>query len=298
MKLFSIIFSLFVGTTYCFQLPNKNIKPVMQTHSKLNKVQSETKLNVHALNGFDIGIPINIFHNLFTNIHYGYDITNVKTTLLLFAIGYYTYGKDRYKDALEYEERPFETNKKELYDYILKNKSFYSDSYDIAAAVIFITLLFDKQNYVNNIPFLLFLATSEYYKDIKRNYGLFKSFYVSVMWTFACVVLPCVLHDHNYDILNYPMDYIPCLLTIFATSNLNDIKDIEEDKINGITTLPVAFGRTNTNMLVLVCLALSSLIFGMNEHYLDRPLINSFFELQNIGFSVIPYIIEENSKKK
>ena len=83
MKLFSIIFSLFVGTTYCFQLPNKNINPVLQTHSRLNKVQSETRLNVHALNGFDIGIPINIFHNLFTNIHYGYDITNVKTTLLL-----------------------------------------------------------------------------------------------------------------------------------------------------------------------------------------------------------------------
>ena len=118
------------------------------------------------------------------------------------------------------------------------------------------------------------------------------------MWTFACVVLPCVLHDHNYDILNYPLDYLPCLLTIFATSNLNDIKDIEEDKFNGIDTLPVLLGRENSNYLILICLAASSLIFGMNEHYYDRPILNSIFEIQNVGFSFIPFIFEEKNKKK
>lgn len=302
MNLFYVIFSLFVGSSLCFQNPKQNLrpiinKPLLQNKEVYNK-KSETKLNMYEVNGFDIGIPLNIFQNIFTSIHYGYDITTLKSTILLIAIGYYTYGKDRYKDALEYEKRPFETKKKGLYEFLLKNRRFYADSYNIALTLIVVTLLFDKENYTNSIPFITFLASSEYYKDIKRNFGAFKSLYVSIMWTFACVVLPCVLHDHNYDILNYPFDYLPCLLTIFATSNLNDIKDIEEDKFNGIDTLPVLLGRENSNYLILLCLAMSSLIFGMNEHYLDRPLVNSIFEMQNVGFAFIPFIFEEKNKKK
>lgn len=303
MKLFYIFFSLFTTSAYCFYPQKSNMvysdfrinKKISYNSNFINK-KNQIKMNLHELNGFDIGIPINIFQNLFTNIHYGYDISTPKSILLLFAIGYYTYGKDRFKDALEYERIPFPTKKEKLYNFLLSNKDFYAMSYDITLSLIIITLLFDYENYKNNIPFIVFLLSSEYYKDIKKNFGLIKSFYVSIMWTFACVILPCALHDHNYNILNYPLDYLPCILTIFATSNLNDIKDIEEDKFNGITTLPVLLGEDKTNILILLCLALSSFIYGTNEHYMDRPIINSLFELQNIGFSIVPFINEKKNK--
>ena len=293
MKIYSLIFSLYIGGVSCFQNINK-LKPITYKKTRSRPI---TNLNIHELNGADIGIPLNIFQNLFTNIHYGYDITTVKTTTLQFLIGYYTYGKDRFKDALEYEENQFETKKKSLYKFLIKNKNIYAESYNISLSLIIFLLLFDD-NYINNLPFIPLLLTSEYYKKIKESYGSFKSFYVSFMWTMSCIILPCVMHDNNFDILNYPLDYLPCFLSIFASSNLNDINDIEEDVENKIDTLPVLLGKENTNYLVLFCLSLSSLLYGINNHYIDRPIVNSLFELQNAGVAFIPYLNEKKSLKK
>ena len=99
------------------------------------------------------------------------------------------------------------------------------------------------------------------------------------MWTFSSIVLPCVLHDHNFSILHYPLDLLPPTLTLFATSNIADCKDIEEDKKDGIQTIPVVLGQNKSNMVSLF------------QHYLDRPLINSFIELQNAGTSFVPYFM-------
>ena len=50
------------------------------------------------------------------------------------------------------------------------------------------------------------------------------------MWTLSAVILPCVLYENDFSILKYPLDYLPCFLNILASSNLADVKDIEEDK--------------------------------------------------------------------
>ena len=109
--------------------------------------------------------------------------------------------------------------------------------------------------------------------------------------------MPCVLHDHDYSILSYPLDYLPCILTLFGLSNIIDLKDIKEDRENGIETIPVKYGMYNSSMISLFCLALSSLIFGLNEHYLDRPIINSINELQNAGMSFVPYFMLKDNFK-
>ena len=80
-------------------------------------------------------------------------------------------------------------------------------------------------------------------------------------------------------------------MTLFASSNIADCKDIEEDKKEGIQTIPVVLGQNKSNMISLFALALSSLLFGLNQHYLDRPIINSFIELQNAGTSFVPYFM-------
>ena len=261
----------------------------ISSNKLITKVQG-----VNSLNGIDLGIPLNILQNVFTNLHYGYDVTTIKIVILQFLIGYYTYGKDRYKDALEYNESPFKTDKLELYEYLLKYKNIYKLTYDISFLLITSILLFDDQGLVN-MPFVLLLLSSEFYKNLKKNLPYLKPFYVASMWTMSTVILPVVMHDNNYDILNYPMDYIPCALTMFASSNLLDIKDIKEDKENGINTIPVTYGKYFTYYIILISLALSSLLFGLNSHYLDRPLVNSLFEFQNSFLSVLPLFTEFNN---
>lgn len=253
-----------------------------------------TKLSmVNPLPGSDIGIPLNIFQNIYTNLHYGYDITTPKSIILQFLIGYYTYGKDRYYDALEYEKNKFETNKKNLYDYINNNKYLIYSTLNISYLTVVGLLLYDE-NFIYNIPFILLLESTNYYKQIKEKIGILKPFYISILWTMCSVILPCVLHDNNYDILYYPLDYIPCILTLFSLSNLVDSKDIVEDKENGIMTIPVKLGVYNSTMISLFALSLASLFFGLSEHYLDRPLINSLNEIQNAGLAYIAFNSTEN----
>ena len=245
---------------------------------------------IKPLNGIEVGIPLCIFTDIYTNIHYGYNIINPEILILQMLIGFYTYGRDRYKDALEDYSSESNQNKIDLYNVINNNKQLYLNTHFLTLSLIFAILI--KNNNLNCIPFVFLLFTTEYYKNLKYNFGYLKPFYVSFMWMISTIILPCVIHDNSFDIINYPMDYLPIILTIFSTSNLEDIKDINEDKINNISTLASNLGEENSIYLSLITLSIASLLFGINSHYLDRPLINSFFEFQNVGttLSLIPKI--------
>ncbi len=236
--------------------------------------------------GAELGIPLNIIQNVFTNLHYGHDVTGLKMILLQFLIGYYTYSKDRFEDAKEFRNSPYPTydEKIELYELLLNYESHFALSYDIVITIIVGLLLFDGSG-ITNLPFLLLLYSCEYYKDLKRIFPLLKPFYVSSMWTLSSVILPCVLYDHDYSILKDVNDYMPCFFTIFALTNIADIADVKIDRQNDIKTIPVTFGTDFTTSVSQVSLFLSSLLFAMNPHYLDRPLVNAGFELQNAALS-------------
>lgn len=263
--------------------------PTSKIHNPKNKFNM-----INPLPGSDIGIPINIFQNVYTNLHYGYDISNLKNFILPFLIGYYTYGGDRYRDAIEYQGKKYSTKKEELYNYILSNQDFIKSSLEITFGVILLVLITDE-NFLINLPFIGMLISTDYYKLIKQKNGLIKPFYISFLWTACSVFLPCVLHDHNYSIIKYPMDYIPCMLSIFSLSSILDLKDIEEDIENGVETFAVKFGKEKTVMISLFLLSMSSLLFGLNQHYLDRPLVNSLNEIQNAGLAFIPFLSSYNS---
>lgn len=263
------------------------------------------------LTGIDIGIPLNLIENLFTTIHYGENIVTFKQLLIQFLIGYYTYGKDRYIDAIEYKHNPklynITTKKENLYDTFNNNKIFYKLSYDITFSLITYLLLINTGAYnsentalqllnVEAMPFLLLLYTSEYYRELKRISPFIKPTYVSLMWTVSTIILPGYLYEHNYNILYDFKCYIPCMLSLFAVTNLADVKDLEEDTINNVKTIPVVFGIERTKMLIFISLVFSSLIFGLNQHYIDRPIINSLYEIQNIGVSLITQQIKNDTE--
>lgn len=283
-------------------LPCRKFISLRNRRVPFNRSNVITNLGGGELSGFSVGIPINIIDNIFTNLHYGYDITNIKTVFLQFLIAYYTYGKDRYKDSIEYFSNTYTednldtiiTNynitdeKFNLYSNLYSHKNEYLLSF-CGTFYLIVFLLLNDPYYLNNLPFTILLYSSEYYKQLKKYIPGIKPFYVSFMWTVSAVILPCLLYDHDYSIIGYPLDYLPCFFTLFASTNMADIPDMEEDKINNIKTLPVIFGKKNVIYIVLLSLSLSSYIFGTNEHYLDRPLINILFELQNIGLSIFAF---------
>lgn len=274
------------------------IKSFIKSKSNINDLRrynptriSHTKLySTEPLNGIEIGIPLNIFSNIYTHLHYGYDITSIKIILLQFLIGYYTYGKDRYNDAIQSNNNNVvvKEKKKKLYEDINQNKDLYSNTINFSLLCIISILLVDE-NYLKNIPFIFLLLTTEYYTQIKENIGVIKPFYIGIMWTISTLILPCVIQDDNYSILNYPLDYLPEILILFATSNLADIDDIEEDENNNIQTIPVKYGKENSLMITMLALSMSSLLFGINPHYIERPIINSIVEIQNILISYFAY---------
>lgn len=247
------------------------------------------------LPGLEIGIPITIFENIFTNLHYGHDIDLPYFLLLSCLIGYVTYGTDRYYDALDYKNSndtsAFSENKINLYNNILENEKF------IKYSLIFCNLIlvaFFKQNN-ETTPFILLLFISRFYKQIKEEFGLVKAPFIGAMWSIASIILPCVLYEHNYNILSDPSCYLPAFFALIAASNTADISDYDEDKRNNINTFPVQFGKENTIYLNLLLLFISSLLFGLNHNYLNRPIINSLFELNNLGVSLANFKISNAS---
>ncbi len=243
--------------------------------------------------GLDLGIPLNLLSTLFTDLHYGENRINLTLFLLQCCIGYYAYGKDRYKDALEYEESQavISSEKESLYRSLLYYRYVYRFTYCVSFYII-AAILYHEHDLVHTLPILALLYSTEYYKELKEYNATLKPFYVAFMWTFATVIMPCVLLDHNYDILYDVQSYIPCFLLLFASTNLADIKDKDEDEENGILTLPVQLGEVNTLKLVFASLATSSAMFGLHPHYLDRPLIHSLFELQNAALALLAMYVK------
>ena len=105
------------------------------------------------------------------------------------------------------------------------------------------------------------------------------------MWVFATVFIPCIVHDNNFNIIYDPLSYLPAFFNIFGSSNFADGKDINEDKENGIQTIPIKYGVLDLNILSIFCLFLSNLLYSCNHHYGERPLIDILFILQNVVIS-------------
>ena len=268
------------------------IKPTL---NRICRIKTSATMNdANLFTGFDIGIPLNIFSNIFTNLHYGYDITSPKSVLIQFLLGYYTYGKDRYNDAIEYIAEPlrYNSSKEELYNFIYENR----DKYNITLSLSFIAIIYilltsvsNKNDIVYNLPFIPLFYVNGEYKSFKPTLGEYKAIYIGIMWCLASLVLPCVLYEHNYDILNYPLDYVPCILTLFATSNFADNRDIDEDTSNGIMTIPVKYGIRTSNIISFIALVISSLSLIENPHFENRLWINGFVELQNFAVMGLLY---------
>ena len=254
--------------------------------STSNRFSKNTiKMIENPIPGVELGIPLSIFQNIFTNLHYGKDITSINSLFLQFCIGYFTYGSDRYLDSLDETELNNNNERKiKLYNTINKNKELILSLLVLSYTYIIYSLSLNQET----VPFIFLLLSTFKYKTFKKNFGEFKAIYIAILWVISSVIIPGIIYDHNYSIIFSPEDYVPGILTLFASSNYADSFDYNEDKENNIKTLPVLLGVDNSNKINLIALLLSSIIFGFNDNFQNRPIVNNLFEFQNLGlFSTI-----------
>ena len=294
-KQFIIIFLIYPSVS--FFIPNPKLPKTPTVSMSLSN-----KFLVNTIPGIEVSIPVLIYENIFTTLHYGYEIFDIKTFILVITCTYITYGFDRFFDSQEYfksVKHPQENkhklsykisnNKLKLYNYLNENKQQYN-------TILGISYLYNCIIFYDNIftqPFILLLTASIFYKYYKNKLGPFKSLYIGFMWSGITYFLPCILHDNNLNSLLYPLDYLPLILSLTSASNLADSKDIEEDRINNITTLPVLYGNKISNSLSSTTLLIASILIFINPNYQNNLLFNNIFLLQNLVTSCIPILMNQ-----
>ena len=78
--------------------------------------------------GFETGVPIVIYEDIFTRLHYNEHILNTELVEISVLLAFFAYGFDRLRDALEddtliNEDAITNNDKKEMYDTIRENKT-------------------------------------------------------------------------------------------------------------------------------------------------------------------------------
>ena len=163
------------------------------------------------------------------------------------------YGYDRYKDS----------------DTKILPESFYLGAISAAA------FLYAKDGLVEESITLIMISTG--YRQIKTYIGVVKPLIIGGLWSYAITCLP---HQYNFD--PYLFGYYWCTYT--GASNILDIKDIESDRENKISTVPVVYGKRPTLLLSIALFACGLVIHGSSD--LSQELLSSdtLMDLSLVGF--------------
>jgi hypothetical protein len=208
------------------------------------------KLNLRPILGTEVGLSLALMQ---AAAHH--DITP-SLVLCDLAISHSIYGRDRLKDQLiDLKGGEIEYN-------------FFNYTTSIANLIAFVLLL--KFECTECIPIVSFLSNA--YSRSKVRLGNTKPFLIGILWAYAIVFLPPDEVPNNLFLV-YSSLYA-------ATSNIADIKDIEEDKENGIITLPVKFGEKATYVVSAV---LASVALAMHTSFDDWTIGDTFIEIVSAG---------------
>lgn len=246
------------------------------------KIPLKSKI-IPILSGLEIGIPINIISKVSTDVNFAASPLSKESIILNCLLGFSTYKQDRYLDSLEYFNNT--SNKSIKHDYYI---SIINNEKNIQFTLFcsYVAICIFAINYHIGIILPLFSSTFTY-KYLKQNKHIsyLKPFYVASMWTFCTIIIPLILNDNNL-ILSFDLFNImsPTFLNLFALTNLADLKDYDEDLLNGVNTLPIILGPIKTKGIVLLSTILSTIMFVNSPFY-----INNFQNMFYISSNIFPY---------
>lgn len=200
----------------------------------VKKSKSKRVLYQYILENYDILKNIyNSIYWMFTMILMADPVNGIRIQTLLFLV---IYELAKFSMNLRYT----------FFSYYLGIQGYKLYTiYAIITAIMINSHLFDTEFFY--LPFLIALDTTKYYPELKRRIGWLKSPYVASMWTGVIAILPNVIHEHNYQVLMDSTILVP-FFGMMGLSNIADLKDIDEDRENGVKTIPVLFG-VNTAIL-------------------------------------------------
>jgi len=106
-----------------------------------------------------------------------------------------------------------------------------------------------------------------------RDFGWVKITVLAGVWTLATSVLP-ILYWHK-SISDFPFEILIRLVFIFTLCIIFDIRDMQADEVNNITTLPHKVGIRNSYRLINVTLTLLAVLSVVQ--YARYQMIERFF---------------------
>ena len=242
------------------------------------------KFNIKPIiSGIEVGIPVHLLTLISNNVNqYSILNSNLNNQILLnYLLTFASYKLDRYSDYQEYSLNLYQNNdiyddsKIKLYNSFSKNEKVVQFTLFVTYICIIAILLDSKQIYY--LP--LFLSTFNY-KILKKKIPYYKSLYLSTIWSLTCSILPFVPYVEFSELI-HNNSFLPIFFNIFATTNIADFKDIEEDKSNNINTLPLIFGKQKSTYLIILSSFLS-IIFFININNFENNFFNDIFIASNI----------------
>ena len=221
-------------------------------------------------------------------------ILNIKIALPILLISYllplmiysYDYYKDIDKDIKNSSERAIFLKKKaDNYPFIF---GFYF--------LLLISLLVLYANYSMIAFIVAIMAGGILYnvvlKDLTKKIPAFKNVFTASIWAMVGAFFPLLYYSISMN-----LSFIIVFLLIFMRTMINviffDLKDIDNDKSDGLKTLPVILGKENTTKLLhfINVVAFFPLILGI---YLNIVNIAAAFLLPFVFYGYF-YISKANS---
>lgn len=184
--------------------------------------------------------------------------------------------------------------KNEKYSWAKNNKYIYFSLLIIASIFLiyfFINLKLNIIVYLIPFAILNLLYSLPIFKRIKiRKIPLIKIFLIAFVWTFVTVNIPFIYSEVRLSNAIYLL-FLERFIFIIAITIPFDIRDIQQDKINGVKTIPYFLGENKSYLLSNILIIIFSIITTI--HYL---IYLNYYILFSFIITTIITLIFLNSK--
>lgn len=123
-----------------------------------------------------------------------------------------------------------------------------------------------------------------------RQHGYVKPFLISAIWVVSCCVVPLI--ENQLFTIHSIWFMASQFLFIGVLSMLFDVKDADDDYVNGVNTYANRFGMTPTKIFCIVLTVISCGCF-----YQFLPDVSSLIKITVVGFLTVLAILLTNDRK-
>jgi len=256
--------------------PNLPSTPVWKIHELWDTLQDAPQHgsideeprpnNIRAIIGADVGLSLVISQ---------YCAHHSITPLLVIAdlcIAHSIYGRDRLAD----QSNP--------------NNPMVVFQYSTLFALVLTCCIFTETGQYELVPLMTFLSLG--YKDVKPMLNTFKPFFIGLLWAYVIVYAPWSDYSVTTTVADEQALFIFFTCLYSASSNLADIKDIEQDKKDNITTIPSMYGENVTYLVSEVLVTLSLYVHTKSQIWTEGDWFNEI-----VAFCILITCIVKRSKK-